>query len=151
MPTKDPFPNRANVLTHAAGQSNSTGEYRDLCSNCDNGDACCGRTRPTRPIFFCEEFVVFGAEPAPEPDRSAEEKPRRHGAPNGYIGLCVNCDNARTCVMPKPEAGSGTVRSIDRMIQEAVTASQGSPPDPNAVDRQDILRIMAATAGTGAG
>ena len=28
------------------------------------------------------------------------------------------------------------------MIQEAVTANQGSPPDPNAVDRQDILRIM---------
>jgi hypothetical protein len=105
MPTKDPFSNRARTQRHAVGRFDTSEEYRDLCSNCDNGDACCGRTRPTRPIFFCEAFVVFGAEPAPESDRSAEAKPRETWSANGHIGLCVNCDNVRTCVMPKPEGG----------------------------------------------
>ena len=105
MPTKDPFPNRAGAAAHAGTRFDCIREYRDLCSNCDNGDACCGRTRPTRPIFFCEEFVVFGAEPASEPDRSAEAKPRKAWSANGHIGLCVNCENAKTCVLPKPEGG----------------------------------------------
>ena len=105
MSTKDPFPDRAGIATGAMGRFDTAGQYRDLCSNCDNGSACGGRTRPRRPIFFCEQFEVFGAALAPESDRSAEEKPRQTRSLNGHIGLCMNCDNAGTCVLPKPEGG----------------------------------------------
>ncbi len=105
MPSTDPFSTRPRTQRPATGRLDTSEEYRDLCSNCDNGDACRGRTRPRRPVFFCEEFVIFGAEPAPGLDRSAEEKPRETWSANGHVGLCVNCDNVPTCVMPKPEGG----------------------------------------------
>ncbi len=105
MPIKDPFPDPADNATYATGRSDASAPYRDLCSNCDNGEACRGGTRPRRPIFVCDEFVVSGALPAPELDRAVTEKPRETQNANQYIGLCVNCDNARTCISPKPEGG----------------------------------------------
>lgn len=104
MPTKDPLSYRASVLPDATRRFDTARQYRDLCSNCDNGSACDGRTRPKRPIFFCEEFVVFGAPPATESDRS-EEKPSGKWSANGHIGLCTNCDNAGTCTLPQPLGG----------------------------------------------
>ncbi len=104
MPTRDPLENRTSVTPHAARRSDTAEQYRDLCSNCDNGSACDGRTRPRRPIFFCEEFVVFGAASAAESDRT-EEKPSKKWSANGHIGLCTNCENARTCTLPKPQGG----------------------------------------------
>lgn len=105
MPIRDPFPNSAGTSAHAAGRCDADGQYRDLCSNCDHGDACVGGTRPRRPIFFCEEFEVSGAVAARELNRPVEERPRAMPSTNGYVGLCMNCENARTCVLPKPEGG----------------------------------------------
>ena len=105
MPTERRFSNRADARTNAMAPSDTAGHYRDLCSNCDNGSECDGQTRPSRPIFFCEEFEVFGAVPAPEFDRAVPARPREAQSSNGHIGLCVNCDNARTCISPKPEGG----------------------------------------------
>lgn len=105
MPTKDLIPDRAGIPAQAKRHADTAEQYRDLCSNCDNGDACAGGTRPRRPIFFCEAFVVFGAPPAPESGRAAPEQPAGTLSTNGYLGLCANCDNVRTCTSPKPAGG----------------------------------------------
>ena len=105
MPTKDPFSSRADASTDATGRADTAGQYRDLCSNCDNGDSCGGRTRPRRPIFFCEQFEVFGAVPAPEPAQAVRAQQTKPQTSNGRLGLCVNCDNASTCVSSNPPGG----------------------------------------------
>ena len=105
MPIKDPFPNPADIPIHAIGYADTAGQYRDLCSNCDNGDACVDRTRPKRPIFFCEEFMVFGAAPMSELDRAVQIVSKRTRNTNEHIGLCMNCDAAAACALPKPEGG----------------------------------------------
>ena len=101
MPAKDPLPDRADLSSHAARHAGVSEPYRDLCSNCDNAKRCEGGTRPRRPIFFCEEFLVFGAASAPQ------RKPRTPAAKNinGQVGLCVNCASARTCALTRPEGG----------------------------------------------
>jgi len=105
MPIKDSSPDRAGTRKQAKARSEGSEQYRDLCSNCDRGDECESGTRPRRPIFFCENFEVFGAVPALTSDRSVREKPTKRPNGNRLIGLCVNCDNAGTCVSPKPEGG----------------------------------------------
>lgn len=103
MPTRGPFPNRADVRIRM--NSDDSDPYRDLCSNCDNADACDGGTRPRRPIFFCESFEVFGAAPVMERDQDNPAPLRAAPSANGYAGLCMNCDNVRVCMLPKPEGG----------------------------------------------
>ncbi len=80
-------------------------QYRDLCSDCDRAEACSSRRRPRRPIFFCEEFEVFGATLASESERAVREEPREARSGKTRIGLCVNCDYADACTLPKPEGG----------------------------------------------
>ena len=104
MPTRKPSSSRGDVPTRLSRLDDSD-EYRDLCSNCDHGDECVDGTRPRRPIFFCEHFEVFGAAPTLEPARAARVQASVRPSTNGHIGLCMNCDNARICVMPKPEGG----------------------------------------------
>ena len=105
MTLKGSSPTPADIPSHAMGHSDASGSYRDLCSNCDDGDRCEGRIGPKRPIFFCEEFVVFGAAPMPEGDRAVRVQPKETRSTRGRIGLCVNCDNVETCDSPKPEGG----------------------------------------------
>jgi len=105
MPSQDLFASRADIPRHAMERFDILAEYRDLCSNCDNGSECAGRTRPRRPIFFCEQFEVFGAVPAPELDRAVQAQQRKPQNSNGHLGLCVNCDNASTCVSSNPPGG----------------------------------------------
>ena len=105
MSAKDPFPDRAALSTLAGIRRGTSGLYRDLCSNCDNAGSCEGRTRPRRPIFFCEEFMVFGAAPAPEPAPGTQPQTQQASGINGHIGLCMNCESADTCTLPKPAGG----------------------------------------------
>jgi hypothetical protein len=53
-------------------------------------------------MFYCEEFdaqVAVAADTAPQP-------PAREAPPNYRgVGLCADCENRQTCVVPKPEGG----------------------------------------------
>jgi len=76
--------------------------HRDLCSTCNHLRTCETRGTARRPVFYCEEFdayVPVAARPA-----SASE-PEKKAGPDKYGGLCCNCDNRHTCVVPKPESG----------------------------------------------
>ncbi len=82
-----------------------------LCSTCNNAPSCFYRA--TRgPALFCELFDDYvppvertSTEKAlPSADssaalRAAEEETSK------YTGLCVNCENRRTCAHPKPAGG----------------------------------------------
>jgi len=103
MPSGVPFPDRAGLP--ANGQSSISEQYRDLCSSCENAGEHATRGRPRRPIFFCEEFEVSTAASIPESGRAVEEMPRDTHRGSGRMGLCVNCENAGTCTLPRPEGG----------------------------------------------
>ena len=82
-----------------------------LCGTCNNAPSCFFLAS-RGPALFCELFDNFvppaartgGAEIAPSTvsslgDMSAEE------AASTYTGLCMNCENRRTCRHPKPAGG----------------------------------------------
>jgi hypothetical protein len=73
--------------------------YADLCTTCQS------RGMSRRPVFYCEEFdagVPVVADIAPwTPTR---ETPRSFWG----VGLCADCENRETCVVPKPEGGIWT-------------------------------------------
>lgn len=105
MPSQDPFPERADVPGPAGEPSDTSGQYRDLCSNCEHAAEHAGRGRPRRPIFFCEEFEVLGAVQVPEPDRAEAEPPVDTPRADRPLGLCANCDLVDSCRLPRPEGG----------------------------------------------
>lgn len=105
MSTKHRFPGPTDIPLYTGGHSDASGLYRDLCSNCNHAEACGGRSRPRRPIFFCEEFDVFVPVPASQPAQAVPTRPPERQNTSGRTGLCMNCDNAGTCTSPKPEGG----------------------------------------------
>ena len=105
MSTEHVSPGSADIPLDAMGRSDASGLYRDLCSNCNHAEACGGRSSPRRPIFFCEEFDVFVPVPISPPVRSLPTQPNKRQSTNEHTGLCMNCDNAETCTLPKPEGG----------------------------------------------
>ena len=80
-----------------------------LCASCVNDQYCIYSRDPSRPTMECEEFEGYvmpppGAIPlsVPGPERKmvAEEEDS-----DRIEGLCVSCENRRTCIYPKPEGG----------------------------------------------
>ena len=79
--------------------------YRDLCCTCNHADECDRPSTPERPIFFCEMFEAYvPVEAQAPPSRAPREPPGKPGAPE-YKGLCANCENRDTCVLPRPDGG----------------------------------------------
>ncbi|HOA74416.1 MAG TPA: hypothetical protein PL151_03485 [Phycisphaerae bacterium] len=104
MSINDPLAGRTGIPK----QSESTGcdePLQDLCSNCENAETHARRGRPKRPIYFCEEFEVSSAAPSPGPDHNVREPRMETHSASGRMGLCVNCENAATCCLPKPDGG----------------------------------------------
>ena len=87
----------------APSPSAAAPKYRDLCSTCSHAESCRGHSTPQRPIFFCEMFEVFAPEPVAA--RPVAAKPAEQEDTGRHKGLCVNCDNRDTCILPRPEGG----------------------------------------------
>ena len=84
-------------------------EYRSLCSSCKNDPDCTFKKNRPKPSLYCEEFEVdtspsvktTGKYKSPETTSvDAEEDDS-----SKFTGLCINCDNRKTCAFPKPEGG----------------------------------------------
>ncbi len=83
-----------------------------LCSNCKHAATCTYPRDPARPALQCDEYEC--SEPAGGA-RASQQKPAasspephltaRPREPHRPLGLCSNCDNRETCVLPKPEGG----------------------------------------------
>ncbi|HUS47295.1 MAG TPA: hypothetical protein VM098_04205 [Phycisphaerae bacterium] len=88
---------------YAAGEPSAARLYRDLCSTCNHIRTCDGRGKPDSPIFFCELFEALPAAPA----TPAADRPKVAGRQpqSAYEGLCMNCEDRKSCTMQKPEGG----------------------------------------------
>jgi hypothetical protein len=74
-----------------------------LCSTCNHNEKCIQANRNGRVINHCEEFDGYAAPARIKPAR----KPlaQRFISPNGYMGLCVNCEKRETCMNAHSEGG----------------------------------------------
>ena len=84
-------------------------EYRSLCSNCKNTPDCTFQKDRLKPSFYCEEFEVdtYPSVKTTRKNKSPETTSvdAEEDDSGKFIGLCLNCDNRRTCAFPKPEGG----------------------------------------------
>ena len=84
-------------------------KYPGLCSTCKNAPFCTFSRDRQKPVLNCEEFEV-DTDPLvknAENDDPVEIVSADAGKKdlNKFTGLCINCDNRRTCTFPKPEGG----------------------------------------------
>jgi len=79
-------------------------EYRDLCSTCNHAPTCGNRSTPEKPVFYCEEFDNYVPVTVKKTSVSASA-PAEMIDSDKYKGLCSNCENRETCILPKPEGG----------------------------------------------
>lgn len=73
-----------------------------LCPTCNHSGNCVHRNDFRGVVFQCEEYN--GSEPL----REKMSKVPKDDSPQPYSslkGLCMNCDFASTCTLPKPETG----------------------------------------------
>jgi hypothetical protein len=91
------------VARRASQGPSAAGPYRDLCSTCLHAERCGNHSTPEHPILFCEMFEV-PASPLPVTRAAAREPADRQDA-GDHKGLCMNCENRRTCTLRKPEGG----------------------------------------------
>lgn len=84
-------------------------EYRGLCSTCKHAPTCVYPRDPRRPAFYCEEFEY---EMSPPMEAGVKDRPKPTEPDVGkardsteFFGLCIDCENRRACVFPKPEGG----------------------------------------------
>jgi hypothetical protein len=87
----------------------SVAVQESLCSSCINDRYCIYPRDPGRPIMACEEFEGY-VMPPPEADHpstpvSEREMVGEEENSREFKGLCVSCENRKTCIYPKPEGG----------------------------------------------
>ena len=77
---------------------------KGLCSSCRSGSTCTYTKDCQYPVLQCEEFDGY----APAPVRAKVKKTAaalEEKDTGKYKGLCVNCEDRKTCRFPKPEGG----------------------------------------------
>lgn len=85
-------------------------EYNDLCVTCNYAATCVRRKHHGKPVWYCEEFDDY-QPPAEKSAKTsaitdlAEESEMAEDTSPRFKGLCCNCENRETCVIPKSEGG----------------------------------------------
>jgi len=87
-------------------------KFNDLCSTCSLGPACAYRQASARPVWYCNEYehtvpaFMSRADTRKSQKRSSDNPaPKQSLADGQFKGLCQNCENRETCLLPKPEGG----------------------------------------------
>ena len=85
-----------------------------ICVNCNNRPECLSyqnSLRADRPIWHCEEFDDFvpgmKSDSANIKKKKSMNKPDVNNdlIPGRTMGLCMNCGNRKTCMLPSPAGG----------------------------------------------
>ncbi|KPK84315.1 MAG: hypothetical protein AMJ81_05935 [Phycisphaerae bacterium SM23_33] len=105
MPKDHPAADPAKVARDAAQSPWQAGRARDLCSTCSDAETCGQAGRSVRPVFFCELFRASAPGPTAGVATPAPGRPAGQQDTSDLKGLCVNCENRKSCAMPKPEGG----------------------------------------------
>jgi len=85
-----------------------------ICSTCNSHPGCLSFQNSMQinsPVLHCEEFDNF--VPAMEIDADENGKKDFYKSPDHLYemipgrstGLCMNCENRKTCMLPSPEGG----------------------------------------------
>ncbi len=86
-----------------------------ICSTCNNRPECLSfqnSMQINKPVMYCEEFDNFvpGMEvDANENGEKISPKPPDHIDEmilGRSMGLCINCEVRKTCMLPSPEGGA---------------------------------------------
>jgi hypothetical protein len=96
-------------------------KYYGLCETCEHNATCTLRRSTQLKIIQCEEFSIRPLEAAKKTsiDQSIQE-----AANVAELGICINCQNVRTCSFPN--ARCGVLQCEEYMLGEA-----GEIPSPN--------------------
>lgn len=81
---------------------------KGICSTCNNDSHCAFPRSSESGVVECDEFTSeYGISrlSAPEIQTSLSSRPHAMEDVPAAKGLCVNCDNLKTCTYPKPEGG----------------------------------------------
>jgi len=80
-------PERAARPPSAAGSTVGDTARRNICSTCDHADTCGHIGTQEHPIYFCEQFEVFGSAVASAAATDAPGEPANEPVANKYKGL----------------------------------------------------------------
>lgn len=86
-------------------------KYKGICSTCNNAPTCMYLKTRKPPVSQCEEFDNHSTErPKAAQYGSSETAPLIASTDQDreavmYKGLCVNCENRKTCKLTKREGG----------------------------------------------
>jgi len=111
---------------------------KGICSSCENLSLCSFIEPQRQPVLFCEEFSIGKARTAPV----VLEKKSGSPAPLEIsMGLCATCDDAKTCLYSKDEAG---VWHCEEYRCDGCAKESGSPPslEKRGMDAKDILETI---------
>ena len=75
-----------------------------ICVTCNYLKDCLHRLNNGQVIWFCEQFDDFVP---PKPRKLANPSRTTHNPhnPDGYMGLCVNCEHRAECIHAKTPGG----------------------------------------------
>jgi len=79
--------------------------YNGICSTCKHVSTCALRRDSRKPLFYCEEFEIEVTPPGRAVIGDKEPHVAEAEDSTTSIGLCIDCENARTCTFRKPEGG----------------------------------------------
>lgn len=84
--------------------------YNDLCSTCNHAETCLSKKTRQRPVWFCEEFDDYVVvkelyDIAVQPTDSQDRFSAGEDEAGQFKGICMNCENRRTCNYLKPNGG----------------------------------------------
>ncbi|NIM12499.1 MAG: hypothetical protein GTO45_10360 [Candidatus Aminicenantes bacterium] len=85
--------------------------YNDVCSTCNHVKICTSRKNRQGPVWFCEEFDDYVAVMEKKSVGSEFQiiPPWKGSNPIEssieFKGLCINCENRKTCVNSRVEGG----------------------------------------------
>ena len=83
--------------------STAVNENLGLCSTCNHNVNCSTRKSFKGKILQCEEFDDYVPQQIRKEEKANEKKTAVQCA--SAKGLCLNCDLASTCTLPKHESG----------------------------------------------
>jgi len=96
-------------LTEVMAMNN--GKLQGLCTTCIHAPICRSAKNSDSPIIYCEEFEYRLPPTSEKAENSANtpQKPRdqftEERTDHSFMGLCINCENRKTCALPKAEGG----------------------------------------------
>lgn len=85
-----------------------------ICTTCNNRSVCRSfqnSLQVDRPVLHCEEFDNFVPGMEIDDDENVKNdsyKPQVHIdelIPGRSLGLCINCENRKSCMLPSPAGG----------------------------------------------